>query len=139
MLAAGLDVVVLVPVAAVPVPVAVVEVTAPFVAQKLSYQVLIACRSASAVQLALPQTAVTPVVPALSKAVNRLSVQKQLSSTAAMFGGEHFPCTSKRGPQSEAHAGRPEVKGTIAPSATATCAFVEEKAESRLSTRKVID
>lgn len=93
-------------------------------------------KSAAAVQLAAPQTELTPDVPVL-KAVSRESVQKQLSSTAAMFGGEHFPCTSNKGPQSEAHAGNAEVKGTIAPSATCA-AYVEDMLE-RKRRRVVID
>ena len=68
----------------------------------------------------------TPVVPAsVSNAERRGSVQKQLSFTVAMFGGVHAPCTSKRGPQSDAQGGRSEVKGTMSPSGEATALAAE--------------
>ena len=57
-----LDVLVEVPVAAVPEDV-VVAVTPPFLAQNDVYQVLMLCKSAVAEQLALPHTELTPAVP----------------------------------------------------------------------------
>jgi hypothetical protein len=107
-------------------PPAAVVVTTCLVLQKLSNQVLIACKSAGALQLSGPHTALTPVVPAsVLNAERRESVQKQLSSTVAMFGGVHAPCTSQRGPQRVAQAGRPEVKGTMSPSGEATALAAE--------------
>jgi len=77
-----------------PAAVVVAVSTAPFVAQKLVYHVLIACKSDAAEQLAVPQTELTPVVPSCEKGVSRESEQKQLSSTVALAGGEHLPWTS---------------------------------------------
>lgn len=102
-------------------PVVVVAVaTAPFVAQKLVYHVLIACKSDAAEQLAVPQTELTPAVPSCVKGLSRESEQKQLSSTVVLAGGEHLPCTSKSGPQRAAQVGSVE-KGTIAPFAVCAC------------------
>jgi len=123
------DVLVLVEVEAAPVPVVEAEVTLLFEAQKDVYHVLTACKSDAAEQLALPQTWLTPCVPASLKGVSRVSVQKQLSSTVALAGGEHLPWTSKRGPHSAAQVGRVE-KGTMAP--FGVCAFaigMEERTE----------
>jgi hypothetical protein len=107
-------------------PPAPVVVTTFLVVQKLSNQVLIACKSTWALQLSGPHTALTPVTPAsASNAARRESVQKQLSSVVAMWGGVHAPCTSKRGPQRDAQAGRTEEKGTMSPSGDATAAAAE--------------
>ncbi len=95
---------------------------------------MIACKSAAAVQLRAPQTALTPVVPELSKRVSRESVQKQFSSTVESLGGAHAPWTSKRGPHREAQAGRVE-NGTIGPSGDATAASDEVVGVVILKTR----
>lgn len=77
-----------------PLLVVVAVVTPLCVEQKDVYQVLIDCKSAAAEQLALPQTELTPAVPSWLNGVSRASVQKQLSSTVALAGGEHLPWTS---------------------------------------------
>lgn len=112
----------LVPVCVATAPFDAVVVTTLSVAQKSVNHFLTAVKSASVVQLCALQTRVTPVVPPFVKAARRESEQKQLSSTAAMLGGVHLPCTSKRGPHFEAQAGRPDVKGTISPSGEAAAA-----------------
>ena len=125
---------------------AVVVTTFPL-AQKSSYHFFTASISDCVLQLCAPQTSATPVVPSLSKTVSRESVQKQFSSTAVVAGGEHLPCTSKRGPHREAQAGRPELKGTITPSgeaapaaavAVVVCADTEDMIERRVKTRVAV-
>jgi len=59
----------------------------------------------------------TPAVPATRNPASRELVQKHVVFTVGMFGGLHFPWTSYRAPQFEAHAGRTDVNGTIGPSA----------------------
>lgn len=70
--------------------VVVAEVTPLFAAQKFVYHVSIACKSAVAEQLAVPQTWLTPAVPVVN-GVSRASEQKQLSLTVVVAGGEHAP------------------------------------------------
>jgi hypothetical protein len=101
------------------------DVTPLFAAQKVLYHVLMARRLVESVQLELPQTVVTPVVPSLLNAVNRVSVQKQFPSTLAILGGVHFPWTSNRGPHKDAHTGRVDVKGTMSPSGEAVAPAAE--------------
>lgn len=85
--------------------------------QNPEYQVLIVCKSLAAVQLAAPQTELTPLVPSLLNASSRPSAQKQALSA-------HPPWTSWRGPHRVAQAGRTDVKGTRAPSAACPWAYV---------------
>lgn len=110
----------------VAVPVAA-EVMALLAAQKLVYQDWMAVKSAVAIQLAAPQTWLTPAVPDSVNGVSRASEQKQLSLTVAEAGGEHAPWTSYSGPQRFAQAGSVE-NGTITP--FAACAFVNWTVES---------
>lgn len=100
---------------ALPVVVAVAELGS-FKLHSVAYQLWIASRSAVAVQLSGPQTVLTPAVPESMIGVSLLSAQKHDVDTVVIAGGEQAPCTSNSFPQSEAHAGRTEVKGTITPS-----------------------
>jgi hypothetical protein len=111
-----------VPVApAAPVDVAVDAAFGSFKLQKPAYQLWIFCKSDVDVQLSgldVPHTLVTPAVPVFIMGESRLSPQKQVEETDGTTGGTQAPCTSKSFPHTDAHAGRTEVKGTIAPSAT---------------------